>query len=483
MSTLTSHCLDFYINGTWVKPKEPESFAAENPATEEAYATIAMAGRADIDRAVDAARRAFVTYAFESQAARVALLSRILEGCEKRAEELARAMTIEMGAPISLSRDGQVACANRAFEVTIDYLKKFSFSIERGSTRIFKEPVGVSALITPWNWPLLQIVGKVGPALAAGCTVVLKPSELAPLSGLIFAEIIAEAGVPAGVFNLVNGSGPVVGQALAGHPGVDAVSLTGSTRAGVAVAREASASVKRVALELGGKSPNIILPDANIEAAVRSGVEDCFNNSGQNCNALTRMLVAEHEMSRAIGVAQSAAEAQIVGDPLDPRTMLGPLANRAQFERVQRLIELGVSEGATLVTGGPGRPRGLTRGYYVRPTVFANVTPGMTIAKEEIFGPVLSIMAYKSEEQAVEIANDSAYGLAANVSSGDLQRARRVAARLRVGRVTLNGAPWDCSAPFGGYKQSGYGREYGDFGIEEYLEVKSVIGFEPPSNR
>ena len=474
----SARCREFFINGDWVSPLGTETHAAINPATEEICATIAMATRADVDRAVVAARAALGSFAFESREARVALLSRIHAGCEQRAEDLARAMTLEMGAPIGLSREGQVACANLALKVTIDFLKAFEFYIQRGTTRIVKEPAGVCALITPWNWPLMQIVGKVGPALAAGCTVVLKPSELAPLSGLIFAEIAQAAGVPPGVFNLINGSGPVVGQALAGHPNVDVVSLTGSTRAGIAVAREAAGTVKRVALELGGKSPNIILPDADIEAAVRDGVEQCFNNTGQNCNAPTRMLVSRQDLPRAIEAARAAAEAHVVGDPWATGTVLGPLANGAQFARVQRFIELGVTEGATLVSGGSGRPAGLERGYYARPTVFANVTRDMTIAREEIFGPVLSILAYNTEAEAIEIANDSIYGLAANVSSGDLDHARRVAARLRTGRVVLNRAAWDCTAPFGGYKQSGYGREYGDFGIDEYLEVKSLIGYD-----
>ena len=475
-----AHAREFYIDGAWVSSASTDSLAVENPATEESYAAVSLGTRADVDRAVSSARRAFIAYGYTSIPERVALLERLLKGLRDRAEELAQAMTLEMGSPIATSRDSQVACSVTALELTIEYLNSYEFAIQRGTTRIFKEPIGVCALITPWNWPLLEIVCKVAPALAAGCTVVLKPSEYAPLSGLLFAQIAHEAGVPPGVFNMVNGTGTGVGQALAAHPDVDAVSFTGSTRGGIAVATEAARTVKRVLQELGGKSPNIILPDADLDSAVRQGVQACFGNSGQGCTSPARLLVPQEALPRAIGLAQAAAEAHVVGEPLKSGTELGPLANRPQFEKVQRLIQQGVTEGATVVTGGPGRPPEWTRGFYTRPTVFSGVQPNMTIAREEIFGPVICLMAYRTEEEAITIANDSVFGLGARVASRDLEHARRVAARLRFGGVVINYAPHDWRAPFGGFKQSGNGRAYADFGIAEYLDMKSVIGYGEP---
>mgnify|MGYP000995256568 CR=1 FL=1 len=477
MNASTARCGHFYIGGEWVAPLAKDSIAVENPATEQSYATVAHGGRADVDRAVAAARKAFEAFSQTSKQERLALLGRLLAGLESRAEDLAQAMTLEMGSPIATSRDSQVACSITAMQLTIEYLGRFEFALQRGSTRIFKEPIGVCALITPWNWPLLEIVCKVSPALAAGCTVVLKPSEYAPLSAILFAEIAHAAGVPPGVFNLVHGKGTEVGQALAGHPDVDAVSFTGSTRGGIAVGVEASRTVKRVLQELGGKSPNIILPDADLDASVRLGVQACFGNSGQGCTSPARLLVPESQLQRATEVARVAADAHVVGDPLAATTMLGPLANKPHFEKVQRLIQRGIDEGAKLVTGGPGRPAGLARGYYARPTVFTQVRPDMTIAREEIFGPVIGIIPYRSEEEAIHIANDTEYGLGARVASGDLAHARKVATKLRFGGVVLNYAPHDWTSPFGGFKQSGNGRAYADFGIEEYVDMKSVIGY------
>jgi aldehyde dehydrogenase (NAD+) len=377
-----------------------------------------------------------------------------------------------------LAKGAQAPAGVGHLKQALEVLKTYTFMQNRGAIRIIREPIGVCGFITPWNWPINQITCKVAPALAAGCTMVLKPSEIAPLNAILVAEVLHDAGVPRGVFNLVNGDGPTVGAAIAAHPGVDMVSFTGSTRAGIQVAKAAADSVKRVAQELGGKSANIILDDVDLKAAVESGVQRCFTNSGQSCSAPTRMLVPRARHAEAVAIAKAAAERVIVGDP-NQKGSLGPIANRAQFEKVQRLIETGIREGADLVTGGPGRPQGLEKGYYVRPTVFANVRNDMTIAREEIFGPVLSILPYEDENDAVQIANDTVYGLSGYVSSGDTQRALRVAARLRTGNVHVNGAPVDYSAPFGGYKQSGNGREWGEFGFEEFLEVKAVMGVPP----
>ncbi len=467
----------FYINGEWVAPLDPRPFDVINPATEEPVARISLGGARDVDRAVAAAKAAFPAYARTSRDERLALLQKIVECYKARYDELAQTITKEMGAPAWLASRAQAAVGMAHFNQMLTVLKDFAFESLRGKTLIAREPVGVCGFITPWNWPMNQIACKVVPALAAGCTMVLKPSEFTPLDAVIFAEILHAAGVPKGVFNLVNGDGPTVGQALATHPDIDMVSFTGSTRGGIAVAKSAADTVKRVHQELGGKSANIILPDADLQKAVASGVQACFLNSGQSCDAPTRMFVEAKQHDQAASIAKAAAEATKAGDPNVKGTSIGPVVNEAQFRRIQKLIETGIAEGATLVAGGPGRPEGLNRGYYVRPTVFAHVKPGMTIAREEIFGPVLSILPYDSEEQAISMANDSVYGLSGYVQSGDLEHARRVAAQLRTGQVRLNGAGPDFAAPFGGYKQSGNGREWGEFGLEAFLEIKAVVGY------
>ncbi len=472
-----SKYLKFFIDGAWVDPVEPALLDVIDPSTEEAFTTISIGSRADVDRAVAAAKRAFATFSVTDQAERLALLERILAAYNERFEDIAQAVSREMGAPLSFARESQAWAGRAHLEATIAAFKSFEFSEQRGTTHIVREPIGVCALITPWNWPLNQIVCKVAPAIAAGCTVVLKPSEIAPISGLIFAEVMEAAGTPEGVFNLVNGRGPEVGQVMAGHADVDMVSFTGSTRAGIVVAKTAADTVKRVAQELGGKSANIILPDADLVTAVSKGVEGCFGNSGQSCDAPTRMLVPADRHDEALQIARQAAETHKVGDPQAEDTVLGPVVSEVQYNKIQRLIEMGIEEGALLVTGGPGRPDGLNRGYYVRPTVFGHVTPDMTIALEEIFGPVLSIMPYETEEQAIEIANDTVYGLAAYVQSEDIEHARRVAARMRAGSVYLNYPDWDTAAPFGGYKQSGNGREYADWAIHDFLEIKGIVGW------
>ena len=472
-----SNVVLFYIGGRWVEPVSPVLRDLIDPATERPFGELALGNAADVDRAVVAARRAFPDYAATSAAERIALLSRIVRIYEGRYDEFAETMRQEMGVPITFARNAQAARGPAHLNTMIRVLERFSFEQQLGSTRVVLEPIGVCGLITPWNWPINQIVVKIAPALAAGCTMILKPSEYAPVSASLFAEVLDEAGVPPGVFNLVNGDGPGVGAAIAAHPDIDMVSFTGSTRAGVLVARTAAETVKRVAQELGGKSANILLDDVNLEEAVTRGVAGCFTNSGQSCSIPTRMLVPRHLMSDAARIAKRAAEAYRVGPTDDPATQLGPLVNRNQFERVQRLIRTGVDEGARLVTGGVGLPPGLAAGYFVKPTVFADVTPSMSIAREEIFGPVLCMMAYESEAQAIEIANGTDYGLAAYVQSGDLQRARALGSALRAGSVHLNYPVADFNAPFGGYKRSGNGREWGEAGLREYLETKSMVGY------
>ena len=467
----------FYINGEWVAPLQPRPFDVINPATEEPVAQISLGGAGDVDRAVAAAKAAFPAFSRTSKAERIALLQKIVDAYKARYDELAQTITKEMGAPAWLSSRAQAATGLAHLNQMMAILKDFSFESLRGTTLIAKEPVGVCGFITPWNWPMNQIACKVVPALAAGCTMVLKPSEIAPLNAVIYAEILDAAGVPKGVFNLVNGDGAGVGQAIAAHPEVDMVSFTGSTRAGIAVAKAAADTVKRVHQELGGKSANIILPDADLQKAVAGGVQSCFTNSGQSCNAPTRMFVQARQHDRAVEIAKAAAEATKVGDPSTKGTTIGPVVSEAQFRKIQRLIEAGIAEGATLAAGGPGRPEGFNRGYYVRPTVFANVKPAMTISREEIFGPVLSILPYDSEEQVIRMANDTVYGLSGYVQSGDLEHARKVASQLRTGNVHLNGAGPDFGAPFGGYKQSGNGREWGEFGLDEFLETKAVMGY------
>jgi aldehyde dehydrogenase (NAD+) len=472
-----SRAANFYINGQWVEPASPTWFDVIDPATETVVDRLALGNATDVDRAVAAARAALPDYAERSVAERIALLERIVAIYERRQEEFAEAMRVEMGSPITFSRKAQVPRGPLHLNQLIDVLERFRFEQPQGSTLLRFEPVGVCGLITPWNWPINQIVVKIAPALAAGCTMVLKPSEYSPLSALLFAEVLDEAGVPPGVFNLVNGDGPGVGAAIAAHPGIDMLSFTGSTRAGVLVAKSAAETVKRVAQELGGKSANILLDDVNLQDAVTRGVAACFTNSGQSCSIPTRMLIPRALMADAIQIAKHAAQSFSVGPTSEESTQLGPVVNQAQFKRVQALIQTGIDEGAQLVIGGTGLPEGISRGYYVKPTVFAGVTPEMTIAREEIFGPVLSMMAYDTEAEAIQIANGTDYGLAAYVQSSDLVRARHVGRALQAGSVHLNYPPADFAAPFGGYKQSGNGREWGEYGLREYLEVKSMVGY------
>ena len=473
--------LKFYIDGQWVDPVEPRTLDVENPATEEVAGRISIGSAADVDRAVEAARRAFDTFGQTSREERLDLLQRVVAEYQKRMGDLAAAVTEEMGAPASLAQRAQVPVGLGHLMTAIGVLKDFPFEQDRGPTKIVKEPIGVCGFITPWNWPLNQIACKVAPALATGCTMVLKPSEVAPFSGQIFAEIMHAAGVPAGVFNMIQGDGPGVGAAIAAHPGIDMVSFTGSTRAGIEVARAAAPTVKRVAQELGGKSPNIVLDDDALATGVARGVQTMMTNSGQSCNAPTRMLVPQARMEEAIDAARAAAQKVTVGDP-NGNMHLGPVVNRTQFDKIQALIQAGIDEGATLVAGGVGRPEGLERGYYVQPTVFANVTSDMAIAREEIFGPVLSILGYGDVDEAVRIGNDTEYGLAAYVQGADLEAARKVASRLRAGQVSINGGGGDMTAPFGGYKMSGNGREWGDFAFHEFLEVKAVLGYAPKTD-
>jgi aldehyde dehydrogenase (NAD+) len=470
--------LKFYIDGKWVDPVKANPVNVINPATEESCGRISLGSAADVDLAVSAAKRAGVGYAATTREQRIQLLESILAEFAKRHDEIAEAIMDEMGAPWGLAKGAQAGSGPQHIKAAIRALKTFDFEERNRTTLIVKEPIGVCALITPWNWPVNQVVCKVAPALAAGCTMVLKPSEIAPFDAMIFAEVLDAAGVPAGVFNLVNGDGPGVGTALSTHPDVAMVSFTGSTRAGVAVAQNAAPSVKRVAQELGGKSANILLDDADFGKAVREGAEECFDNTGQSCNAPTRMLVPRGRMNEAASIAAEVANTIRVGDPRGEGIEVGPLVSGQQWQTVQDLIQKGIDEGATLAAGGTGRPEGLARGYYARPTVFSNVSNSMTIAREEIFGPVLSIMPYDDEDDAVEIANDTPYGLSGYVSSGSLECARGIAARLHTGMVHINGAHLDSMAPFGGYKQSGNGREWGTHGIDEFLEVKSIYGFE-----
>ncbi|MGH9699667.1 MAG: aldehyde dehydrogenase family protein [Candidatus Acidiferrales bacterium] len=472
-------CRDFYIDGKWVAPVLARDFVVCNPSTEEPLATITLGSAADLDRAVAAARKALEAYSETTVAERLALLRRIREVYQSKAEEMAEAISREMGAPISLSRGAQVPAGLAHFSEIIRVLEHFEFEKLQGSTLMRKEPIGVCGLITPWNWPMNQIACKVAPALAAGCAMVLKPSEFAPLSANLFARILHEAGVPAGVFNLVNGDGPTVGAAIAAHPQIDMLSFTGSVRAGVAVATAAAPTVKRVTQELGGKSANIILDDGGFVRAVKIGVEACFRNTGQSCNAPTRMLVPRAREAEAADLARQAAESMQVGDPFAPGTTMGPLAGKAQFEKVQRLIQQGIDEGTQLIIGGLGRPRGIAKGYFVKPTVFAGVHNGMTIACEEVFGPVLCIIPYENEEDAIRIANDTPTGLSAWVCTTNIERARSIAKGIRAGNVHINGARPDFSGCFGGYKQSGNGREWGEAGLEEYLELKAIFGYVP----
>jgi aldehyde dehydrogenase (NAD+) len=472
-------CRRFYIDGKWVNPTEGGDWQVTNPATEEPIATISLGNSADVDKAAAAARKAFDSYSQTTVAERLALLQRIIEIYKAKSEEMAQTISQEMGCPLSLARAAQAAAGlGHLFEI-VKVLEHFQFEELKGSTLLRKEPIGVCGLITPWNWPMNQIAAKVAPALAAGCTVVLKPSEMAPLSAYLFAQILDEAGVPPGMFNLVNGDGPTVGAALAAHPDVAMVSFTGSTRAGVAVAQAAAPTVKRVTQELGGKSAHIILDDADLETAVKEGAQACFRNSGQSCNAPTRMLVPRSKMAHAMAAAKKTAETTKVGDPRSDSANIGPLASQAQFDKVQRLIHVGIAEGARVIAGGPDRPEEMSKGYYLKPTVFADVRNDMTIAREEIFGPVLCMIPYEDEEDAIRIANDTPYGLSGFVSSGDVEHARRVAKRIRSGNVHINNARVDFGGCFGGYKQSGNGREWGEAGLAEFLELKSIFGYTP----
>ena len=467
----------FYINGKWVDPvKKIDSFDVLNPANEKVIGQVSLGTPHDVDSAVISARNAFNFFSQTSVEDRLTLLERIIEVYESRYDEVAETISLEMGAPISLSKNAQAKSGLTHFRQSIEVLHNFRWEERSGSTLIRKEPVGVVGMITPWNWPINQISCKVAPALAAGCTMILKPTEIAPLNAMLFAEIMHEANVPAGVFNLVNGDGPTVGEAMSSHPDIDMISFTGSTRAGIAVAKGAADTVKRVAQELGGKSPNIILEDSDFESAIKRSTEHCFNNSGQSCNAPTRMLVPENKHNEAKEIAKQTAELTKVGDPFDDNTTIGPVVSAVQYNKVQDLIKKGIEEGAELVVGGLGKPEGLTTGYYVKPTVFAGVSNDMAIAREEIFGPVLSIIPYKNEEEAIEIANDTDYGLYGYVFSNNAERAKLIANRIRAGSVSINGAGADPSTPFGGYKQSGNGRERGPFGFDEFLEVKAVLG-------
>jgi aldehyde dehydrogenase (NAD+) len=473
-----SHELQFYIDGAWVDPVVEHRLDVIDPSNEDAFARISLGSEADVSKAVAAAKRAFATFGLSSRPERLDLLRRIVEVYKKRSQDLALAVSREMGAPRPFALSNQVGIGLSHLQKMIEVLESFQFQHAKGTSLVVKEPIGVVGLITPWNWPLNQITCKVGPALAAGCTMVLKPSEIAPLSGIIFAEILDEAGVPPGVFNLVNGDGPTVGQALASHPDIDMVSFTGSTRAGILVAKAAADTVKRVHQELGGKSANILFPDVDFSVAVPRGVAGCFGNSGQSCNAPTRMFVPRDRQEEVIAFARAKAETFVVGAADDAGTNLGPVVSQIQYDKIQDLIESGIAEGAKLVTGGPGRPPGLNRGYYVRPTVFADVTPQMRIAREEIFGPVLSILPYDSVEEAIELANDTPYGLASYIQAKDIEKARQTALRMRSGNVHINYPAWDAGVPFGGYKQSGNGREYAEYGLEDFLEIKGILGYE-----
>ncbi|MGA7781646.1 MAG: aldehyde dehydrogenase family protein [Paraburkholderia sp.] len=470
-------CRSFYIDGRWTSPAHPASMPVVNPATELVVGEIATGSAEDVDRAVVAARAAFSGWSTSPVALRVGILDRIHQLILERKEAFAQTLSLEMGAAIGFARAMQVPLAAEHVRVARDLLASYRFRTVENGTAIVREPIGVCALITPWNWPLYQITAKVAPALAAGCTVILKPSELSPLSALLFAQLVHDAGLPPGVFNLVNGSGPEVGDALARHPDIDMISITGSNRAGALVAQAAAQSVKRVTQELGGKSPNILLPDADFAKVVPLGVMAAFRNVGQSCSAPTRMIVPRDRLAEVEALAAQTANAIVVGDPASEETVLGPLANEAQFKRVQTMIDAGIREGARLICGGPGRVAAFSKGFYVRPTVFSDVESLMRIAQEEIFGPVLCIIPYDTVDDAVRIANSTSYGLSAHVQAQDLDAARAVASRIRAGQVHLNHPAWDPHAPFGGYKRSGNGREYGVYGLEEYFETKAIIGF------
>ena len=468
-----------YIAGRFVNPAvDRGTLPVVNPATEQAVAQIALCGPEDVNLAVAAAKNAFTTYGTTTLDERIALLEKLDAVFKRRYDEMVTAITTEMGAPHDLSRNSQAACGPGHIEATIAAARRLDWEARSGSrANLVREPVGVCVLITPWNWPMNQLAAKVAPALAAGCTVILKPSELSPLSAQLFAEMLDEAGYASGVFNMLHGTGPDVGAPLSAHPDVDMVSFTGSTRAGIQVAKAAADTVKRVSQELGGKSPNIVFADADLPKAIKRGVLHCFSNSGQSCNAPTRMLVEASVYDEAVRLAVEAGAKVQVGDPAKPGGHIGPVVSKAQWDKIQGYIRLGTEEGAKAVLGGPGRPEGLEHGYYVRPTIFAGVRPGMRIEHEEIFGPVLCMIPFKDLDEAIRIANDTPYGLAAYVQTSDEAKAKAVARRLRAGSVYLNGAPQDYESPFGGFKQSGNGREWGMHGLLEYLELKSINGF------
>jgi len=473
---------DFFIDGKWVAPTVAKELDVINPADEQPFAVISLGSAADVDKAVAAAQRAFPAWSATSREQRIALLEKLLAAYNRRVQDMAQAISWEMGAPIKLALEQQAASGSGHIKSFIEVLKSFEFeeplNDKNPQERIVREPIGVCGLITPWNWPMNQVALKVVPALAAGCTVVLKPSEIAPMSSIVFAEMMEEAGFPAGVFNMVNGDGPTVGEAMSRHPGIDMMSFTGSTRAGVAVTKASAETVKRVALELGGKSPNIVFDDADLTDAVTRGLAHCFENTGQSCNAPTRMLVQRPVYAKAVDIAAKYAATVKVGNPAEDGDHIGPLSSDVQFEKVQGMIDAGIKEGARVVAGGLGRPEGFNRGYYVRPTVFADANNDMRIAREEIFGPVVAMIPFETEEEAIAIANDTPYGLSAYVQTGDKARAQRVARKLRAGMVQINGTDRPYGSPFGGYKQSGLGREGGKWGIEDFLEVKAISGFE-----
>ena len=472
-----AHEKQFYIDGAWVDPIKAAAIDVIDPSTEEAYVQISVGSPADVDRAVAAARKAFASYGRSTRKERLDLLRAILAEYKKRQSDIGDAISREMGAPLEFARTIQAGRGTAHLERMIEVLETYPFETVEGTTLIAREPIGVCGLITPWNWPINQIACKVLPALAAGCTMILKPSEEAPMDALIWTEIMHAVGTPKGVYNMINGSGAIVGEAMSSHPDIDMMSFTGSTRAGIRVAQAAAATVKRVAQELGGKSANILLPDVDFQTAVTKGINSMMVNSGQSCTAPTRMFVPQSRHDEVKKIAKEAAEKFVVGDPKDPKTKLGPVVNAVQYEKIQKLIQAGIDEGAELVTGGPGRPENLNRGFYVRPTVFAGVTNDMTIAREEIFGPVIAILPYKDEEEVIRLANETIYGLAAYVQSGNVEHGREVASKMRAGNVHLNYPVGDTAAPFGGYKQSGNGREYGKWGLEEFLETKAVIGY------
>ena len=468
--------LKFYIDGKWVDPVKPDVIDVINPASEKSIGNVSVGSKADIDKAVKAARNAFQNFSKTLVSERVELLTEIRNIYKKRFDDIASAIQTEMGAPINLARGSQATVGLSHLKTAIRVLENHKFEFNHGNYLVRHEPIGVCGLITPWNWPINQVVSKLAPCLASGCTAVLKPSEIAPLSAMVIAEIFHEAGVPKGVFNLVNGLGPVVGEAMSNHDGIDMMSFTGSTRGGIAVAKASANTVKRVSQELGGKSPNIILDDENFQISVSGGVKSCMENSGQSCNAPTRMLVPKNRYNEALEIAVNINNGIITGDPGSEKTDIGPLVSETQYNKVQKLIQSGIDNGANLISGGLGKPQGLETGYYVKPTIFSNVTNDMEIAREEIFGPVLCIIPYSDFEEAIQIANDTEYGLAAYVTGSDNDELMRYARQLNAGQIHLNYRSGGSDAPFGGYKQSGNGREKAEWGLEEYLEVKAIMG-------